>query len=53
MDLLVQGKTPMYIAIDNKIAGIIAVADIVKENSAKAIKKLHEYGNRSCHDYWR
>ena len=29
----------MYIAINNKIAGIIAVADIVKENSAKAIMK--------------
>ena len=39
-----EGKTPMYIAVDNKIAGIIAVADIVKENSAKAIKKLHEMG---------
>ena len=43
-ELAGQGKTPMYIAIDNKIAGIIAVADIVKENSAKAIKKLHEMG---------
>ena len=39
-----EGKTPMYIAIDNKIAGIIAVADVVKENSAKAIKKLHDMG---------
>ena len=28
-----EGKTPMYISIDNKIAGIIAVADTVKENS--------------------
>ena len=34
----------MYIAVNNKIAGIIAVADILKENSAKAIKKLHEMG---------
>lgn len=39
-----EGKTPMYIAIDNKIAGLIAVADVVKENSAKAIKKLHDMG---------
>ncbi|MEG6616974.1 heavy metal translocating P-type ATPase [Peptococcaceae bacterium 1198_IL3148] len=38
------GKTPMYIAIDNKIAGIIAVADTVKENSKKAIKILHDMG---------
>lgn len=39
-----EGKTPMYIAIDNKMAGIIAVADTVKENSKKAIEKLHEMG---------
>ncbi|MBU5485209.1 heavy metal translocating P-type ATPase [Clostridium sp. MSJ-11] len=39
-----EGKTPMYIAIDNKMAGIIAVADTVKENSKRAIEKLHEMG---------
>jgi Cu+-exporting ATPase len=39
-----EGKTPMYIAIDGKIAGIIAVADTVKESSKKAIEKLHEMG---------
>ena len=36
-----QGKTPMYIAIDNVLAGIIAVADIVKPSSKKAIESLH------------
>ena len=39
-----QGKTPMYIAKDGKIAGIIAVADTVKESSLRAIKKLHKMG---------
>lgn len=39
-----EGKTPMYIAINNKMAGIIAVADTVKENSKKAIEKLHQMG---------
>ena len=39
-----EGKTPMYIAIDSKIAGIIAVADTVKESSKRAIEKLHEMG---------
>ncbi|ROR30459.1 Cu+-exporting ATPase [Mobilisporobacter senegalensis] len=39
-----EGKTPMYIAIDNKIAGIVAVADTVKENSKKAIERLHHMG---------
>ena len=39
-----EGKTPMYIAIDKKMAGIIAVADTVKENSKSAIEKLHKMG---------
>lgn len=39
-----EGKTPMYIAMDNTLAGIIAVADTVKENSKRAIEKLHEMG---------
>ncbi|WP_440896483.1 heavy metal translocating P-type ATPase [Amphibacillus sp. Q70] len=39
-----EGKTPMYIAIDDRLAGIIAVADTVKENSAKAIERLHQMG---------
>ena len=34
----------MYIAVDDKLAGIIAVADIVKTSSTAAIKKLHEMG---------
>ncbi|MDD4608365.1 MAG: heavy metal translocating P-type ATPase [Bacilli bacterium] len=38
------GKTPMYVAFDNKLVGIIAVADVVKSNSKKAIQKLHEMG---------
>lgn len=39
-----EGKTPMYISIDNQLAGIIAVADIVKKSSKEAIKKLHDMG---------
>jgi len=39
-----EGKTPMYIAKDGLFSGIIAVADVVKESSARAIKKLHEMG---------
>ncbi|MDN6161385.1 MAG: heavy metal translocating P-type ATPase, partial [Atopostipes sp.] len=40
--LATQGKTPMYISIDHKLAGIIAVADTIKENSIEAIERLHE-----------
>lgn len=39
-----KGKTPMYIAAENKLLGIIAVADTVKKNSKKAIRKLHSMG---------
>ena len=39
-----EGKTPMYIAVNGRYAGIIAVADVVKESSAAAIKALHGMG---------
>ncbi|MFR2364978.1 MAG: heavy metal translocating P-type ATPase [Eubacterium sp.] len=35
-----QGKTPLLFAKNNKLMGIIAVADIIKEDSAQAIKEL-------------
>ena len=38
--LATEGKTPVYIAINNKLSGIIAVADTVKENSKAAIEEL-------------
>ncbi|MCF6094106.1 heavy metal translocating P-type ATPase [Microaerobacter geothermalis] len=39
-----KGKTPMYVAIDHQIAGIIAVADTVKEDSKEAIQALQAMG---------
>ncbi len=39
-----DGKTPMFIAIDNKAAGIIAVADTVKEDSKTAIVAMKKMG---------
>ncbi len=39
-----EGKTPMYIAIDQKLSGIIAVADVLKDSSQDAIKALHGLG---------
>ena len=39
-----EGKTPMYVAIDGKLAGIVAVADVVKRSSMAAIEKLHHMG---------
>ena len=37
-----DGKTPMLLAIDGKLVGIIAAADVLKESSHEAIKKLHK-----------
>lgn len=42
--LAIEGKTPMYVAIDGILRGIIAVADTVKPSSKKAIEALHEMG---------
>jgi Cu+-exporting ATPase len=42
--LAAEGKTPMYIAVDNKLAGIIAVADVVKASSKITIERLHKMG---------
>jgi Cu+-exporting ATPase len=39
-----QGKTPMFIAVDQKPAGIVAVADTLKENSKAAVEALHSMG---------
>ncbi|MFV0518205.1 MAG: heavy metal translocating P-type ATPase [Aminipila sp.] len=39
-----EGKTPMYIAVNRELSGIIAVADVVKQSSARAIKRLTEMG---------
>jgi heavy metal translocating P-type ATPase len=39
-----QGKTPLYAAIDGKLAAIIAVADPIKPETADAIRTLHKLG---------
>ena len=39
-----EGKTPMYLSVDGELAGIIAVADTLKENSMKAVKELRRRG---------
>lgn len=38
------GQTPMFIAIDNQIIGIISVADPIKEDSKDAVSKLQKMG---------
>lgn len=43
-----EGKTPMYIAYDNKLLGIIAVADKLKKESIEAINRLHKLGIKTA-----
>jgi len=42
-----SGKTTMIVSESGKVIGAIAVADAVKENSKKAIKKLNDLGYRT------
>lgn len=39
-----EGKTPLFFILDNKLLGIIAVADVIKEESPQAIKQLQNMG---------
>lgn len=39
-----QGKTPMYVAVDGELAGIVCVADPIKETSIQAVDKLKKLG---------
>ena len=39
-----EGKTPMFVAFDHKLAGIIAVADTLKNDSKQAVETLHRLG---------
>ena len=44
--LAAEAKTPMFFAVDGKLAAIIAVADPIKEDSIAAIKRLQHRGIR-------
>ena len=39
-----QGKTPMYAAVDGRLAGVVAVADTVKSESKAAVDAMHRLG---------
>jgi Cu+-exporting ATPase len=44
--LRAEGKTAMFIAVDGTLAGIVAVADPIKDSTAQAIRELHAQGLR-------
>ena len=43
-ELSEQGKTAMVVAVDGELAGVVAVADTLKEDSTEAIARLHRLG---------
>jgi Cu+-exporting ATPase len=45
-ELRAEGQTVMYVAIDEKVAGLIGVADPIKGTTQEAINRLHESGLR-------
>jgi Cu+-exporting ATPase len=45
-ELSAQGQTAMLLAVDHKVAGIIAVSDLIKKDSARAVQQLKHQGVR-------
>ncbi len=43
-DLAAAGNTPMYVAVDGRAAGLVAVADTIKPSAAHAVRRLRETG---------
>ena len=45
-DLQRQGRTVMYVAVDQQFAGLIAVSDPIKTSTLEAVRSLHDLGMR-------
>jgi Cu+-exporting ATPase len=43
-ELTSQAQTPMFIAVDKKVAGLISVSDAIKKDSVEAIRRMHDIG---------
>lgn len=44
IELANKGQTPMFVGLEGKVLGVVAVADTLKETSAEAIRKIKELG---------
>ncbi len=42
--LAAEGKTPMYVAVDGRLVGLVAVSDPIKESSRAAVRRLRAMG---------
>ena len=43
-DLATAGKTPVFVAIDGRLAAVVAIADTLKQGSVEAVAELHRQG---------
>jgi Cu2+-exporting ATPase len=43
-DLAADAKTAMYVAVDGRAAGVVAVADIIRDSARQAVRLLHDSG---------
>src|SRR5215211_3960811 len=43
-DLAREGKTPIFVAVDGETAGLMGVADVVRDESGEAVERLHALG---------
>ncbi len=43
-----QGKTPMYVAADGRVVGVVAVADAIRPSARDAVRNLHSLGARTA-----
>jgi Cu+-exporting ATPase len=43
-ELAREGKTPIFVAVDGRPAGLVAIADVVRAESREAIERLHSLG---------
>lgn len=48
LDLASEAKTPMYIAIDQQLVGLIAVSDQIKSNAKRMIDHIHQMGLKTA-----
>ncbi len=48
-----EGETVMFVVLDNKIAGLVSVADPVKETTPKALEELHQLGFQNYYGHRR
>ena len=46
-ELAREGKTPIFVAVDGEPAGLVAVADVVRDESREAVERCTPWGSRS------